>query len=193
LATEEWLTSARQQKAEETIRNYRSFRNRWLEFCEERDIDSMADVPGRTFMEFKIWRAEDVALATVGQNLSRLRSFIRHCEKVEIVPKGLLDRMPDVTAGDGTRDEKVDEATAEAVLTYLRRFEYASRRYAVFAFIWHTACRTGAVRSIDLPDCRLGISEPYIELAHRPETDTPLKNCEASEREVNLSGALLNH
>jgi len=125
----------------------------------------------------------------VGQNLSCLRRFIHHCEKIEAVKSGLLDKVPDarIPNESQTRDEKVDHETAEAVLSYLRRFDYASRRHAIFKLVWHTAFRTITLRCIDIDDCHLDTDAPYIELKNRPETDTRLKNGSKSRREVTIS------
>jgi len=98
----------------------------------------------------------------------------------------LLDKVPDVRAPDGTRDEKVDRETAQAVLSYLRKFDYASRRHAIFEIVWHTAFRTVTLRSIDVSDCFLDRSDPYIDLKNRPDTNTRLKNGDRSERQVSL-------
>jgi site-specific recombinase XerD len=70
----------------------------------------------------------------------------------------------------------------------LSKFQYASRDHALFALLWNTGLRTGATRPLDLEDCHC--AEQYVELAHRPETNTPLKNGEDSEREVNLSSSV---
>lgn len=187
-AIQDWLTTERAEKSDETVKNYRSLANRWREFCEEKDIDSMLAVSGKTLMRFKQWRLEDeVTLSTVGQQLTCLRAFIKHCEQIEAVKSGLLDKVPEARAPDKTRDEKIDRDTAESILSYFQKFEYASRRNAVFALIWHSAFRTGTVQAIDLKDCYFEGEHGYIGLSHRPEQDTPLKNAENAQREVNLS------
>jgi integrase len=102
------------------------------------------------------------------------------------VRDGLGDKVPEVTTPDGTRDEKIDEDTAEAILEYFEQFRYACRQHVEMALCWETAMRAGAMRSIDVSDCHLDSDAPYIELVHRPDQGTPLKNKEKSERRVNL-------
>lgn len=187
MATSDWLTTEKPEVTDRTHANYRTVADKWCEFCDEQDIESMAQVSGQTLMRFKQWRSEQVKISTVGQNLSCLRRFINHYEKIEAVKPGLLDKVPDARAPDGSRDEKVDRETAEAVLSYLRRFDYASRRHAIFELVWHTAFRTITIRCIDTDDCHLDSDAPYIELENRPETDTRLKNGDKSERQVSLS------
>ena len=186
-ATENWLMNERREVTDRTHANYSTVADKWCLFCEEHDIESMAEVSGRTLMRFKSWRGEQVKLSTVGQNLSCLRRFIDYCEKIEVVKPGLLDKVPDVRAPDGTRNEKVDRETAEAVLNYLRKFDYASRRHAIVELVWHTAFRTVTLMSIDIEHCHLDTDTPYIELENRPDEDTRLKNGDKSEREVSIT------
>lgn len=190
-ATDDWIATAEIEKSAETVRNYGTVRNLWTEFTDEQGITSMADVTGADLMRFKRWRVQDdVAMSTVGANLSVLRAFIRHCEQIECVRDGLADKVPEVTTPDGTRDEKIDPDTAEAILDYCEQFWYATRKHVEFALCWETAMRAGAMRAIDVSDCHFDRSNPYIDLVHRPDADTPLKNKEKSERRVNISTGL---
>lgn len=186
-ATENWLMNERREVADSTHANYSTLAVKWCQFCQEHEIESMAEVSGRTLMRFKSWRGEQVKLSTVGQNLSALRRFIAYCEKIEAVKSGLIDKVPDVRAPDNTRDEKLDPDIAEAVLEYLRKFDYASRRHAITELVWHTAFRTATLRSVDVEDCVLDSDTPHIKLQNRPDKDTRLKNGEKSEREVSIS------
>jgi site-specific recombinase XerD len=101
MATEDGLMNERREVTDRTLANYSTVADKWCQFCENRGIESMAEVSGRTLMRFKQWRAEQVKISTVGQNLSCMRRFIDHCEKIEAVKPGLLDKVPDVRAPDG--------------------------------------------------------------------------------------------
>jgi site-specific recombinase XerC len=188
-ATTNWLMNEKREVTDRTHANYSTVADKWCEFCEEHDIESMAEVSGRTLMKFKSWRAEQVKISTVGQNLSCLRRFIHFCENIEAVKSGLLDRVPDARPPNSgqVRDEKVDKETAEAVLNYLRKFDYASRRHAIVELIWHCAFRTVTCMSIDTAHCHLDRDDPFIVLENRPQEDTRLKNGDKSEREVSIS------
>lgn len=53
--------------------------------------------------------------------------------------------------------------------------------------LWHTGCRVGELRALDLEDLDLdgdrpNADGPAVHFLHRPETDTPLKNQEKGER-----------
>ena len=90
--------------------------------------------------------------------------------------------LPD--RGRAARTEMLDPDKVEAILSHLDKYEYASARHAQFALMWDTGVRLGALRSLDLDDYHSG--EAYIELHHRPDSGTPLKNGRKSERQVNL-------
>ena len=47
--------------------------------------------------------------------------------------------------------------------------------------------RLGAARALDVEDYRPSAETPHIEISHRPETDTPIKNKARGERRVALS------
>lgn len=186
-ATDDWIETAKIEQSSETLRNYGTVQNLWTDFCTEQDIETMSEVTGADLMRFKrMLMSSDIATSTVGQYLSVLRAFIRHCVQIECVRDGLADKVPDVATPDGTRDEKIDEATAEAILDYFEQFRYACRQHVEFALCWETAMRAGALQSIDVSDCHLDTDAPYIKLVHRPDKGTNLKNKEKSERRVNL-------
>lgn len=58
----------------------------------------------------------------------------------------------------------------------------------LIGLFWETGIRIGAVHSIDLQD--IHIQEEYIELAHRPDQGTTLKNGKSGERPVAISPQL---
>lgn len=51
--------------------------------------------------------------------------------------------------------------------------------------MWRTGMRIGTVRALDVDD--YNGDEQYLELRHRPEAGTPLKNGESAERFVGIS------
>ncbi|MFC7230569.1 tyrosine-type recombinase/integrase [Saliphagus sp. GCM10025308] len=114
-----------------------------------------------------------------------LRVFVRWLQSRGLVTNGLADGMTVAQPDDASRNSKITVETAQQILSHLEKYEYASLRHTAFAFLWHTGMRLGALRSIDLDDYHP--EDHYVELHHRPETETPLKNQKNSEREVNLA------
>jgi integrase len=141
----------------------------------------MNDLSGRKLQEFRTWRRDDGDLkpVTLEGNLDALRVFIRWCESIDAVAQGLHEKiiMPTLS--------KEDEQ-AEAVLEYLRQYEYATRGHAIIELLWHTGIRLGALHSLDPKD--YDSERETLALRHRPETRTALKNGMEGERIVALNG-----
>jgi integrase len=92
----------------------------------------------------------------------------------------------EVPKRDGSaRDEQLEADQADAALSYLRQFAYASREHALLAVTWHTGLRTGTLRALDVSDFEEANNR--LRVRHRPESDTPLKNGKSAERYVALS------
>nr|WP_277347878.1 site-specific integrase [Haloarcula rubripromontorii] len=90
--------------------------------------------------------------------------------------------LPEVDPEEASKDEKLDTEHAEAILDHLNRYQYASREHVIFGILWHTGIRLGSLRSLDLGD--FDADGQYLQLRHRPETGTPLKNGRAAERSI---------
>jgi len=187
-----YLSDREAELAKSSLQNHRYHLKRFLEFCEEIGFDDMAELNGRTIYEYKQYRRDEggVNEQTLSNQLSTFRVFTRFCERLEVVEKGLADKieLPDIDPSEAARDEMIQEERAYELLEYLEQFEYASKRHAMFYLMWHTAIRIGSVYSIDLED--YNSEKGYIELRHRPETGTPLKNKQHGERQLNLKGYL---
>lgn len=180
--------------AEWTYKDYSYDLTRFLEYCEYAGINDLSTLSSRDLVGFKEWRKKDgnIVLATLYGQLANIRVLIRWSEKVEIVEKGLADEieMPDLDPSDIVSYVRILSEQAHQIKTYHSQFEYVPREFAEFALMWGLLCRLGDVRAIDLEDYNR--EEGYIELRHRPEEDTPLKNGdnsvegEGGEREVNV-------
>ncbi|WEL26503.1 tyrosine-type recombinase/integrase [Haloferax volcanii] len=173
---------------ESTFRNHRYHLKRFREWCDDVGFDDMSEMTGKRIYEYKIYRREvgDVNQVTLSNQLSTFRVFLRFCENLDFVEKGTAESvmMPDIKPGEDARDIALDSDTANQILDYLQKFEYGTFRHALFYLLWHTGMRTGSVRSLDLDDYHP--DEYYLEVRHRPDTGTRLKNKHAGEREVNL-------
>jgi integrase len=79
----------------------------------------------------------------------------------------------------------VEWCDQQLIINYLGKYHYASRDHMVL-LLWRLGCRTGGLRALDLDD--YDPDAPGLELVHRPEADTPLKNQGKGERWVALRG-----
>jgi len=80
----------------------------------------------------------------------------------------------------------LDADDAEPMLEYLERYEYASRRHVTVSLLWHTMMRIGAAHALDVED--YDPEGQCLEIRHRPETGTPIKNQWKGQRTIALSG-----
>jgi integrase len=133
---------------------------------------------GRNLQEYRLWRQDDGDLAkiTLNQQMSTIRVFLKWCGSVEAVPSDLYEKVmvPRVSDAESRRDETLVTETAETILDHLVRFHYGSVEHAVLALLWDTGIRIGAANSLDVQD--VDIDEEWIQLEHRSETGTMLKN-----------------
>lgn len=161
----------------------------FIRWVNQNDIDDMNDLTGRDIHDFRLWRKDDGDLNAVSlqTQLQTLRVFIRFCESINAVRDGLSEkvRMPTVASSDERSQAMLSSERAEDVLQYLRRFEYASRFHVVIELLWHTGIRMGALHALDVNDFHY--DDAYLDVRHRPETETALKNGTEGERYVGLS------
>jgi len=185
-AVERYLKEREPEVSKSTHRNHRYTLSRFVEWSENAGLDNIADLDGLHIHDFKIHRREngEINEVTLYKNLCTLRVFIRWLESMEIVDTGVAENMILPDPDDDARDDKIEPDTAEEILEYLDKFEYATLRHVLFAVLWDTGFRLGTIRTLDLDDYHR--EERYVEVHHRPEKGTPLKNKGKAEREVNL-------
>jgi site-specific recombinase XerD len=188
-AVEQYLASRSHDATKSTIQNHRYRLKQFLKWAEEQGFDNMNDLTGRKAEQFKNWRVAecDVNSVTLEQHLRTFRVFVRWCESVDAVEEGVADKIlvPRVSQGEKVREEYIDKETAEEIIDYLCRFEWATVSHLIFHILWHTGMRRGALHSLDLSDWHS--SDGYLTLRHRPETDTPLKLKEDGERNITVA------
>lgn len=161
----------------------------FVEWCDGNEIDSLSEIRGIHIHRYKVDMQESVSRSTVSNRLYAVRRFLKWATNVDAVDPELPDKIT-VTDHDDARERALGPEAAEQVLSHLRKFKYATRHHVTLELLWHGGMRLGALRGIDVdnyhpnPDDADG---PFIELRHRPESDTPLKNGTNGERPVGLS------
>ncbi|WP_373189100.1 tyrosine-type recombinase/integrase [Halolamina sp.] len=191
-ALELYIAEKETELSKSTIRPHRSRLGHFIRWCDERDITNLNELTGRKLQEFRLWRRNDGDLAKVSvkTQVDTLRVFVRWLGTIDAVDPDLDVKIvsPDVTPNKNSRDVKLDSEDAESILEYLDTYEYASRPHVTFALFWHTMMRRGAVRALGVDDYHP--VEQCLEVCHRPESDTPIKNEFDGERFIGLSGWL---
>lgn len=171
-----------------TVRNHRYHTTKLGEWYEANGIENLNDLTGRHLQELRLWRKEvgDINLMTLNNYMCSLRVFLKWCASIDAVPeKVMVSRVP---PEDQQTDDTLDGEAAQEILAYPSTFHYASLGHVLFALLWETGMRIGAVRSLDVPDVH--IDEERIVLHHRPDQGTTLKNGSWGERPVALTSEL---
>jgi len=135
--------------------------------------------------EFHLEIKSDLAQNTVAQRVSTANRFLQFCVSIDAVDPSVPERVEVPNRRGEHRTEALDPEQAEAALSYLQQFAYASRMHAILMLTWHTGLRTRTIRTLDTAD--LEQEKNRIRVRHRPETETPLKNGVTAERYVAVS------
>lgn len=191
-ALELYLAEKEATLAQATLRSHRSRLGHFVRWCDERDITNLNELTGRKLQEYKLWRRNegDLSRVSVKTQTDTLRVFVRWLGTIDAVDPELHVKVlsPDVTPDENSRDVKLEAEDAEVLLDYLGTYEYASLPHVTIALLWHTMMRRGAVHALDVDDYYP--EEQYLDVRHRPDTGTPIKNGYDGERYVALSGEL---
>jgi integrase len=195
-AVEMYLNSREDDCTRNTIEGQYYRLQAFLAWCEEEGVENLNGLSGRDLYAYRVWRREgnyngggELSGPTLRGNLATLRSFLRFCGEIEAVPAEFFDRVPipTVSGGADVSESTLDPDRAQTILEYLGSYHYASRTHVIALVLWHTGCRVGALRALDVGDLdlegeRANASGPGIKFVHRPDEETPLKNKRKSER-----------
>nr|WP_254530070.1 tyrosine-type recombinase/integrase [Natrinema gelatinilyticum] len=186
-AVEMYLQERATEVTHSTLKAHRYRLGHFLRWCDQKGIDNLNDITGRSLHRYKLWRRDDGDLnqVTVKTQMDTLRVFIRWCESVDAVEQDLHSKVlsPTLSDGQNQRDVLLDSVNASTILEHLRRFDYASFDHVLLEVLWHTGIRIGGAHSLDISD--YDPDGEYLRVQHRPET--PLKNKDKGERLVALS------
>ncbi|MFC6723377.1 tyrosine-type recombinase/integrase [Halobium palmae] len=189
IAVESYLKAVSNELAKSTQYAHKSRLGHFVRWCGEQNLDNLNELTGRKIQQYRVWRREDGDLSKPSEKtqMDTLRVFVRWLESIDAVEQDLhvKVRSPSLSPEENARDVMLERETADKVLSHLRKYEYASRPHVSMALLWHTMMRVGAARALDLSDYYR--KEQYLEVVHRPETDTPIKNKQRGERLVAVS------
>lgn len=189
-AVELYLKDRKDELAKNTHRSHKERLGHFVRWCGESDITNLNDVSGRDVNRYKIWRSDGIKRVTLKTKLDTLRVFLRWAANIDAVHPDLPDKVqsPTLARGENERDRHIDGDTAESIIAYLRKYEYATLPNLTWELFWHTGMRRGSVVSLDVGE--FDAEEQYLDVTQRPETGTPLKNKQAGERPVWISTAV---
>lgn len=183
-----YLEDRRESLADRTLDTHGYRLEQFARWCDRRDVDSLDELGGRHLHQYKVYRRDEdeLALPTVKGDLDTLSVALEVWDDLGFVEDGLADkvRIPTIAKGEGVDDESLDPDRADTILQALDRFDYASRIHVMARLTWRIGVRLGGLRAIDVGD--LDLEHNAIEIRHRPDTDTPLKNQIGGERDVGI-------
>lgn len=180
-----YLQSRRDELAERSLKLHEKHVKSFVDWCNSNDIQNMNDITARNIHEYKLDIKEGFAQSTLSIYLSTIRQFIGWAESIDAVAGGVSEKIVLPDRDPKSRTEMLESDKAMTILTYLRKYHYASRSHALMAVLWHTGIRTGTVQGLDVNDFQH--ERDRLRVRHRPETGTPLKNKENGERYIVLS------
>jgi site-specific recombinase XerD len=186
-AVNRYLRDVEGHITDKTHYNYSTSLRQFLDWCDEKGITDMNDLDSELIDQFKEWRLQDVKPITAKNDMSTVRNFIEYAASIQAVPAGLSDlvRIPKVSEDDQICDDYLTQQEARAILDYLSKYEYATKRHVTVLILWKSGMRISGLRTLDLGD--FDQARPALEVRHRPETKTPLKRKSKSERDVILA------
>lgn len=190
-ALDMYFDRRRDELSRQSRQSHRYRLEAFVDWCDENGIYNLNDLDARDLHAYRVDRREDgLKPVTLQGQISTVRQYLRVAASLNAVPEALPEKMllPRVGVDDQSSDKKLESGRASAILEYLDRYQYASRTHVELLLMWRTSCRRGALRALDLK--HFDRDEPALELRHRPETGTPLKNGLRSERDVALLPAV---
>lgn len=189
-ALDAYLEDKEDEHTEATLYSHSSRLGHFVRYCEDEGIDNLNDLTPRVLRRYKSWRKEDaggdLAPSTIKTQLDTLRVFIRWCERDMAVAPNLSTYVdsPALDKGQNVRNVRIKADEAEALLSYLEKFHYASHMHTMFLLLWKGMLRRGGLRTIDVEDFHYNRGE--IDIQHRPDEDTPIKKGVEGERTLLL-------
>ncbi|SDG40383.1 tyrosine-type recombinase/integrase [Halorientalis regularis] len=188
-AYELYLADREHELAEASLQGHRYRLKHFVRWSREKGITNLNTLNGRLLHEYRMWRREDGDLNKVSEKtqMDTLRVFVRWLESIDAVEQDLGEKVlsPAITADENSRDVMLEADRADAVLAYLGKYKYASVQHVALSLMWHTMMRVGGVHALDVDD--YNSQEQYLEVRHRPDTDTPIKNKGDGERLIAVS------
>jgi len=188
-AVELYLEDKARECQQATVRSHRSRLGFFVDWCDEQGIENLNDLSARDVHEFRVWRREGLNVTSEKTQMDTLRVFVEWCETIDAVQHGLFKKIksPVIPDGGNVRETTLTTDRANEILDHLEKYEYATVEHVTWLVLVETGMQTGGAHGLDVDDCRRGGGHPHLQLFHRPDTDTPLKNGRKGERPISIS------
>ncbi|WP_248515943.1 tyrosine-type recombinase/integrase [Salinarchaeum laminariae] len=188
-ARDRFIARRKGENTETTVRSYQNRLTRFVEWCEEQQIESMSELSGWDLDEYRAAREQSgVSAATLRGQLMALKQLLDYLDDLDVVADDLGEKVqiPTLSKDEESSDQKLAHDDAEELLGFFResRAWRGRPQHAVLELAWHVGCRMSGIRALDLRD--FDPDAQTLEFRHRPPW-TRLKNKEEGERVVGIS------
>ena len=95
IAKQMYLNERRYEVADATLQSHGYRLERFVEWCEQSDIDNLNELFGRDIHRFRVKRRneDELATATMKGQLATLRMFLHFCASIDAVRSGLDEKI----------------------------------------------------------------------------------------------------
>ncbi|KDE56702.1 integrase [Halostagnicola sp. A56] len=188
-ARDRFLLRRKSENTENTVRSYRNRLTRFVEWAEQNEIESMAELDGWLLDEYRAHREDvDVAPTTLKGQLVALKQLLDFCVSIDVVDDDELPKkvnIPELSKDEETSDDLLEAQDARSLLEFYRnsRRHCGVSRHALLEVLWHVGPRISCVRALDLDDWNP--ADRTLKFRNRPPTR--LKDGTEHERNVVVS------
>jgi site-specific recombinase XerD len=174
-------------RSQNTIDSHRSRLRKFAAWLRINGVDDTTDIERHHFQSYRSQRSENVKTITVKTHMDSIRVWMRNLEEVSAVPDNHYEfvRSPSLEGDEGQRSDHLPVERGDRILENVRKYQWGSMEHVIYELWWASGVRLGGVHSLDEGDYHP--DAPAVELEHRPETDTTLKNGNDGERWLGIS------
>lgn len=189
-AVDRFLRHREKDRTEETLQTYDYRLSHFVGWCEaEAGLMNLNDLRGQHLEDYWYWREDDLGSSALKNEFGTLKKLLEFGVAIGSVepwlPEVAQKLKPTLSKGDEVNASKLTAERAREILDDMVKYEFGSRKHAIFTVLWSTGCRISGARSLDLDD--VDTEDLSVEFEHRPATGTPLKNKSKSNRHNSLT------
>lgn len=186
-AVEMFIDKRRPDSTDWTIQTYHYRLKQFVKWCEDEQIERIADLDGWDIEQFETHRRGELSPATLKGQMMSVKQLVDYCARIGAVDDDLPDKVdpPKVSKEDQADDTKLATEDAKDLLQFYRGSpaNFGTVEHAVLEILWSVGCRMSGLRALDLGD--YNSKDRYLKFRHRPP-ETLLKNKNDGERVVAL-------
>jgi len=186
-AVKAYLADRQSELSDSSIQNHRYQLTRFREWCGGAgELNHVEEIDPLDLSKFRRYRSNSINSNTMYNQLGVVRMFLRFANRMQWVDESVPESIVLPTRSGRSRDSSIDPDRITGILDDLERYEYASLNHVILSLLWTASFRIGGLRALDVQD--VYVRDRWVDVVHRPDEGTPLKNTSESEREVNLHG-----